>query len=81
MANALLLVALLVVGCAALASATTYTVGDSQGWTTAGDYNSWASGKSFVVGDKLGELPLLCSSFTYSTSHSIKRETATASGN
>ncbi|CAL5063939.1 unnamed protein product [Urochloa decumbens] len=54
MANALPLVALLVIaGCAALASATTYTVGDSQGWTTGVDYTSWASGKSFAVGDKL----------------------------
>ncbi|CAL5081872.1 unnamed protein product [Urochloa decumbens] len=54
MANALPLVALLVIaGCAALASATTYTVGDSQGWTTGVDYTSWASGKNFGVGDKL----------------------------
>ncbi|KAJ1290042.1 hypothetical protein BS78_02G211800 [Paspalum vaginatum] len=54
MANALPLVALLVAGCAALASATTYNVGDSQGWTTGGvDYSTWASGKSFAVGDTL----------------------------
>ncbi|WVZ65275.1 hypothetical protein U9M48_014670 [Paspalum notatum var. saurae] len=53
MANALPLVALLVAGCAALASAATYTVGDSQGWTTGVDYTSWASAKSFGVGDKL----------------------------
>ncbi|RLN34624.1 blue copper protein-like [Panicum miliaceum] len=54
MANAALpLVALLVAGCAALASATTFTVGDSQGWTTGVNYNSWASGKSFAVGDTL----------------------------
>ncbi|CAN6204746.1 unnamed protein product [Urochloa humidicola] len=54
MANALPLVALLVIaGSAALASATTYTVGDSQGWMSGVDYTSWASGKSFAVGDKL----------------------------
>ena len=72
MANALLLlVALLVTGCAALASATSYTVGDGQGWTTNVDYSTWASGKSFAVGDKLGELPLcsaLLCSFTYQVS-------------
>ena len=56
MANALPLVALLVAGCAALASATTFTVGGSQGWTTGVDYNSWASDKSFAIGDTLGEL-------------------------
>ncbi|XP_062198468.1 blue copper protein-like [Phragmites australis] len=53
MANTLALVVLLVAGYAALASATTYTVGDSQGWTTGGDYNNWARGKTFAVGDKL----------------------------
>ncbi|RCV12052.1 hypothetical protein SETIT_2G237300v2 [Setaria italica] len=53
MAKALPLVALLIAGCAALASAATITVGDSQGWTTGVDYTSWASGKSFSVGDKL----------------------------
>jgi hypothetical protein len=59
MANALPLIVALVAaaGCAALASATSYTVGDSQGWTTTGvDYSSWASRNTFVVGDTLGEL-------------------------
>ena len=41
---------------AALASATTFTVGESQGWTTGANYDSWANGKSFAVGDTLGEL-------------------------
>nr|ACG34757.1 blue copper protein precursor [Zea mays] len=56
MANALPLIVALVAaaGCAALASATSYTVGDSQGWTTTGvDYSSWASRNTFVVGDTL----------------------------
>lgn len=55
MASALpLVVALLVAaGCAALASATTYNVGGSQGWTTGADYTSWPSGKNIAVGDKL----------------------------
>ena len=56
MATALPLVALLVAGCAALASATTFTVGGSQGWTTGVNYDSWANDKSFAVGDTLGEL-------------------------
>ena len=56
MATALPLVALLVAGCAALASATTFTVGESQGWTTGANYDSWANGKGFAVGDTLGEL-------------------------
>lgn len=56
MANALPRVALLVAGCAALASAATITVGDSQGWATGVDYTSWANSKSFSVGDTLGEL-------------------------
>jgi hypothetical protein len=55
MANALALVALLVAGCAALASATTYNVGDGQAWTTGVDYTRWARNKAFVVGDRLGE--------------------------
>ncbi|TVU09901.1 hypothetical protein EJB05_43400 [Eragrostis curvula] len=53
MANALALVALLVAGFAALASAASYTVGGSSGWNTGVDYNTWASDKSFAVGDKL----------------------------
>ncbi|KAL6008350.1 hypothetical protein ACLOJK_033859 [Asimina triloba] len=30
-----------------------YTPGDSSGWNTGVDYNTWASGKTFVVGDSL----------------------------
>jgi plastocyanin len=48
------LIALLVVlGCAAAATATTYTVGEGQGWTVGPNYSTWASGKPFVAGDKL----------------------------
>jgi len=55
MASSSSLIALLVVvlGCAAAASATTYTVGDTQGWTVGPNYSTWASGKTFVAGDKL----------------------------
>ncbi|KAL3634018.1 hypothetical protein CASFOL_021072 [Castilleja foliolosa] len=34
-------------------AATTYTVGDSSGWAMGGDYSTWASDKTFVVGDTL----------------------------
>jgi hypothetical protein len=56
MASRSALITLLVaVSCAAVASATSYTVGDNQGWTTGVDYSGWTRGKNFVVGDKLGE--------------------------
>nr|CAB3470015.1 unnamed protein product [Digitaria exilis] len=49
----LTLAALLIVSCVSTATATKYTVGDSSGWTTTGDYATWASGKKFKVGDTL----------------------------
>ncbi|OEL18024.1 Blue copper protein [Dichanthelium oligosanthes] len=49
----LALAALLLVSCASAAAATKYTVGDTSGWTTSGDYATWASGKKFNVGDSL----------------------------
>ncbi|KAF8772642.1 hypothetical protein HU200_005606 [Digitaria exilis] len=42
----LTLAALLIVSCVSTATATKYTVGDSSGWTTTGDYATWASGKN-----------------------------------
>jgi hypothetical protein len=39
-----------------------FTVGDDQGWTTNYDYQAWAKGKEFHVGDKLGKLALQISS-------------------
>ncbi|KAL5223014.1 hypothetical protein ABZP36_027727 [Zizania latifolia] len=54
MASSSALIALLVVlGCAAAASAKTFTVGDAQGWAVGPDYTSWVNGKSFAVGDQL----------------------------
>lgn len=35
------------------AYAVQYTVGDSTGWTSAGDYSTWVQGKTFTVGDTL----------------------------
>ncbi|XP_066310925.1 basic blue protein-like [Miscanthus floridulus] len=37
----------------ATASAEDYMVGDDDGWHLHVDYNAWASGKTFRVGDKL----------------------------
>ncbi|PON64086.1 Cupredoxin, partial [Trema orientale] len=34
-------------------SAVEYIVGDEKGWTTNFDYQAWAQGKEFHVGDKL----------------------------
>jgi hypothetical protein len=43
--------------------ATQYTVGDSAGWDTSTNFNSWVQGKSFAVGDTLD--------FQYSSLHSV----------
>lgn len=36
-------------------SATDYVVGDDKGWTINFDYQAWARGKMFFVGDNLGK--------------------------
>ena len=38
--------------------ATDFVVGDDKGWTTGFDYQTWADGKEFHVGDQLGKLAL-----------------------
>ncbi|CAD6243178.1 unnamed protein product [Miscanthus lutarioriparius] len=48
---------------AAPAHAKDYTVGDSSGWTSGVDYTTWASGKTFAVGDNLV--------FQYSMLHTV----------
>ncbi|XVF33646.1 hypothetical protein REPUB_Repub17cG0185700 [Reevesia pubescens] len=45
------------------AYAVQYTVGDSAGWTTTGDYTTWVQGKTFNVGDTL--------LFTYGGTHAV----------
>ncbi|XP_057497837.1 uclacyanin-3-like [Actinidia eriantha] len=40
-----------------------HTVGDSNGWSQSTDFPTWASGKTFTVGDKL--------LFTYGGTHSV----------
>ncbi|KAA8518386.1 hypothetical protein F0562_015731 [Nyssa sinensis] len=39
--------------CPAIVSAKEFIVGDDIGWTTNFDYQAWAQGKEFRVGDKL----------------------------
>ena len=41
-------------------SAVEYVVGDDKGWTINFDYQAWAQGKEFHVGDKLGKLYSQC---------------------
>jgi hypothetical protein len=38
--------------------ATEFLVGDDEGWTINFDYQAWAKGKEFHVGDKLGKFTL-----------------------
>ncbi|KAJ1281142.1 hypothetical protein BS78_04G285600 [Paspalum vaginatum] len=47
------LAVLLLVASSSTAAANSYTVGDGSGWTTGVDYTTWASSKSFKVGDTL----------------------------
>lgn len=56
MANIASALLILVLAAPAAYAATTYTVGDSAGWTTFGDYTTWVSGKTFTVGDSLRKL-------------------------
>ncbi|KAH8488287.1 hypothetical protein Peur_060000 [Populus x canadensis] len=63
MANIASALLILVLAAPAAYAATTYTVGDSSGWTTLGDYTTWVSGKTFTVGDSL--------LFKYSSTHSV----------
>ncbi len=39
-----------------------FVVGDQKGWTINFDYQDWAIGKEFHVGDNLGKLALQTSS-------------------
>ncbi|PPD73187.1 hypothetical protein GOBAR_DD29892 [Gossypium barbadense] len=60
----LLLLCFLSIFCFALTShAATYVVGDTSGWDISSDIDSWASSKTFNVGDVL--------LFQYSSSHSV----------
>ncbi|KAK9984525.1 hypothetical protein SO802_034050 [Lithocarpus litseifolius] len=45
--------------------ATDFVVGDDKGWTTGFDYETWAAGKEFHVGDQLEEINFLVQFFKY----------------
>ncbi|KAM0823300.1 hypothetical protein ACQ4PT_070950 [Festuca glaucescens] len=59
----LLAAALVLLAAASPAYAVDYTVGDSSGWTGGVDYSTWASDKTFNVGDTLV--------FQYGASHNV----------
>ncbi|KAK6130723.1 hypothetical protein DH2020_035540 [Rehmannia glutinosa] len=48
--------------------AAVYTVGDSSGWVMGGDYGTWASDKTFAVGDTLV--------FNYAPGHTVDEVSA-----
>ncbi|KAI7742790.1 hypothetical protein M8C21_026415 [Ambrosia artemisiifolia] len=57
------LVLLVVVTCGISCLAEVYTVGDKAGWSLSVDYSTWATGKTFKVGDSLV--------FNYGSSHTV----------
>ncbi|KAI9094525.1 hypothetical protein K1719_026645 [Acacia pycnantha] len=59
-ASSLVVLVLLVVPCVFGAD---HTVGDTAGWSLSGDYATWATGKTFTVGDNLV--------FNYDSSHGV----------
>ncbi|PWA87567.1 Cupredoxin [Artemisia annua] len=61
--NVALVGMMVVLSCVTFSSAKVYTVGDSAGWALGVDYNTWASDKTFKVGDKLV--------FNYDSSHTV----------
>ncbi|KAF7090256.1 hypothetical protein CFC21_093035 [Triticum aestivum] len=59
----LLAAGLVLLAAVAPAYAADYTVGDSSGWASGVDYSTWASDKTFTVGDTLV--------FQYGASHNV----------
>ncbi|KAK1432225.1 hypothetical protein QVD17_09119 [Tagetes erecta] len=56
-------VLLVLLACGISCLAKDYTVGDTAGWSLSVDYTTWASGKTFKVGDSLV--------FSYGSSHTV----------
>lgn len=56
--NIILFVAM-VAAVATSVSSKEFIVGDDKGWTLNFDYQAWAYGKKFVVGDKLSKRSLI----------------------
>lgn len=55
--NPAILCLIIFISCASVPCfATVYTVGDSAGWALGVDYDTWASSKTFAVGDSLSKL-------------------------
>ncbi|KAI9106444.1 hypothetical protein K1719_021972 [Acacia pycnantha] len=63
LSNVLIPCVLLAINMAVPALAKVYTVGDSSGWAIGADYGTWASGKTFQVGDSLV--------FNYGAGHTV----------
>nr|ACJ85992.1 unknown [Medicago truncatula] len=61
--NPLILGFFLVINVAVPTLATVHTVGDKSGWAIGSDYNTWASDKTFAVGDSLV--------FNYGAGHTV----------
>ncbi|KAF8027438.1 hypothetical protein BT93_E0366 [Corymbia citriodora subsp. variegata] len=53
MASSIIFVTLALVAAFAPVMGTEFTVGDDKGWTLNVDYQAWAEGKQFYVGDNL----------------------------
>jgi hypothetical protein len=53
--NALVLGFYLTINMPLSSLATVHTVGYTLGWTIGSDYSTWASDKTFAVGDSLGK--------------------------
>ncbi|XP_054799465.1 blue copper protein-like [Prosopis cineraria] len=63
LSNVLILCAFVAINMALPALAKVYTVGESSGWMIGADYGTWASGKTFQVGDSLV--------FNYGAGHTV----------
>ncbi|KAK4276843.1 hypothetical protein QN277_014948 [Acacia crassicarpa] len=63
LSNVLILCVFLAINMAVPALAKVYSVGDSSGWAIGADYGTWASGKTFQVGDSLV--------FNYGAGHTV----------
>ncbi|XP_057773411.1 blue copper protein [Salvia miltiorrhiza] len=61
------MIAMIIVGIGGV-SAAVYTVGDSSGWSVGADYSTWATDKTFKVGDTLV--------FNYASGHTLDEVSA-----
>ncbi|KAG6400426.1 hypothetical protein SASPL_137257 [Salvia splendens] len=59
---------MIICGIIEAAAATVFTVGDTSGWSIGSDYSTWASDKTFSIGDTLV--------FTYPPGHTVDEVSA-----